>query len=134
MVSRKKIEYCTFSGKNSPSSACSSHSTNFFICSIKTVHPRAEWVSLYHFNMASSETTSAKNETKIHFSLTSFLISTQNAKKSFIVRSVDEVSLKNSRGRIFITGNYVHRFYVKTIFSSKSTFFSFRTNLLFFLC
>ena len=41
------------------SSACSNHSTNFFIWSLKTVQPREEWVSLYHFNMPSSERTSA---------------------------------------------------------------------------
>lgn len=42
-----------------PSSAFFSHSTNFFICSRKTLFPLLRWASLYHFNMASSFNTSA---------------------------------------------------------------------------
>lgn len=43
-----------------PSSAFWSHSTNFFICSKKTLFPLAPWASLYHFKMASSLRTSAE--------------------------------------------------------------------------
>lgn len=42
-----------------PSSAFLSHSTNFVICSRKTLFPLARWASLYHFRMASSLKTSA---------------------------------------------------------------------------
>lgn len=45
--------------KRSPSSAFLSHSTNFFICSRKTLFPLARWASLYHFRIASSLRTSA---------------------------------------------------------------------------
>lgn len=45
--------------KHSPSSAFLSHSTNFFICSRKTLFPLARWASLYHFRIASSLKTSA---------------------------------------------------------------------------
>lgn len=42
-----------------PSSAFFSHSTNFFICSRKTLLPLERWASEYHFRMASSLNTSA---------------------------------------------------------------------------
>lgn len=45
-----------------PSSAFLSHSTNFFICSRKTLFPLAKWASLYHFRTASSLKTSALKE------------------------------------------------------------------------
>lgn len=43
-----------------PSSAFFSHSTNFFICSRKMLLPLVRWPSEYHFSMASSLRTSAK--------------------------------------------------------------------------
>lgn len=46
-----------------PSSAFLSHSTNFFICSRKTLFPLARWASLYHFRIASSLKTSAGRKT-----------------------------------------------------------------------
>lgn len=46
-------------GKDLPSSAFLSHSTNFFICSRKTLFPFATCASLYHFRMGSSLRTSA---------------------------------------------------------------------------
>ena len=42
-----------------PSSAFCNHSTNFFIWSRKTLLPLATCASLYHFNIASSLSTSA---------------------------------------------------------------------------
>lgn len=60
----------------SPSSAFLSHSTNFFICSRKTLFPLARWASLYHFRMASSLKTSAwkkHKHTQSRFSTTSHI-------------------------------------------------------------
>ena len=42
-----------------PSSALSSHSTNFLVCSRNTLLPFAPWDSLYHLRMTSSDNTSA---------------------------------------------------------------------------
>ena len=58
-----------------PSSACSSHSMNFFICSMKTDHPRWEWDSLYHFRIASSlKMSTEKHVWKCNHMLTAFKI------------------------------------------------------------
>lgn len=48
-----------------PSSAFLSHSTNFFICSRKTLFPFARCASLYHFRMGSSLRTSAVRCTRV---------------------------------------------------------------------
>ena len=45
---------------NLPSSAFSSHSTNFLVCSKNTLFPLEEWASLYHFKITISDNTSAK--------------------------------------------------------------------------
>lgn len=52
--------------KNLPSSAFFSHSTNFFICSRKTLFPLAMWASVYHFKITSSLKTSATGGQKIN--------------------------------------------------------------------
>ena len=49
---------------HSPSSAFSSHSTNFFICSRKTLLPLVLWDCLYQRRMVSSVSTSAAQSTQ----------------------------------------------------------------------
>lgn len=62
---------CTWEREALPSSAFFSHSTNFFICSRKTLLPLAKCPSVYHFRMASSLRTSARQ----HNSHTSIIFS-----------------------------------------------------------